>query len=214
VRRLIFGDFGLKLLALVVAFLLWKSIASDPELATFVSVPVQYMGVPDDLEISSNVLETVYLELRGPSEQLRAYGESRPAVVIDMVNVHEGERTFTISEHNLRLPPGLRLLRAVPAQLRFEFEHGGSREVPVQVRFTKSPPPGYAIVSYQVEPDRLTIEGPQSRVNRIEQVTTDPIDLSNVVGPAEFRVNASVSDPLVRFDSSPQVVVKVTIRKA
>jgi YbbR domain-containing protein len=171
------------------------------------------MGLPEDLEISSNVMESVDVELRGPSEQLRTYGDSHPAVAIDMRDVHAGERTFSITRENLNLSRGVRLVRAIPSQLRFEFEHRVSREVPVQVRFTKSPPRGYAIASYQVEPDRLLIVGPESRVKSVEQVTTDPIDLSKVVGPAEFRINAFAADPLVRFQASPQVAVKITIRK-
>jgi YbbR domain-containing protein len=213
VRRSLVNNIGLKVLALVVALLIWKSVADDPELATFMSVPVQYMGLPEDLEISSNVMESVDVELRGPSEQLRTYGDSHPAVAIDMRDVHAGERTFSITRENLNLSRGVRLVRAIPSQLRFEFEHRISREVPVQVRFTKSPPRGYAIASYQVEPDRLMIVGPESRVKSVEQVTTDPIDLSKVVGPAEFRINAFAADPLVRFQASPQVAVKITIRK-
>ena len=44
-------------------------------------------------------------------------------------------------------------------------------------------------------------------------VVTDPIDVSNVVGTSEFRVNAFVEDPYVRFEGSPQVTVTVTMKK-
>jgi len=50
-------------------------------------------------------------------------------------------------------------------------------------------------------------------VARVESASTDPIDLANVVGSSEFRSNAYVNDPYVRFQSSPQVTVTVTMRK-
>jgi len=59
----------------------------------------------------------------------------------------------------------------------------------------------------------LQIEGPAKRVSRINDVVTDPVDVSGVVGSSEFRVNAFVDDPYVRFKATPQVVVTVTMKK-
>jgi hypothetical protein len=50
-------------------------------------------------------------------------------------------------------------------------------------------------------------------VSRIAEVVTDPVDVSSVVGSSEFRVNAFVDDAYVRFRSTPQVVVTVTMKK-
>ena len=204
----------LGLVALVTATLFWQSVAADPVMASFVSVPVQYRGLPEDIEISSDLFESVYVEVRGPSERLQSYRDQNPTVVLDMSNVRPGERTFSINESNLDLGRGLRLVRAVPAQLRFQFEPRATREVAVEVRFTKSPPQGYGIASYEVVPRTLRIIGPQSRVAEVNQLLTDPVDLGAVVGPAEFRVNVFAGDPLVRFVGSPRVIVRVTIKKA
>jgi YbbR domain-containing protein len=212
-RRLLLHNIGLKIAALALSILFWKSVASDPQVASFVSVPVQFRGLPEELELSSNVFESVYVEVRGPSEQLGTYRESNPALVLDMASVRPGQRTFNVDEKNLNLGRGLRLVRAIPAQLRFEFEPRATRDVPVQVRFTRSPPRGYGIASFEVRPEQVRIAGPQSRVARVRQVLTDPIDLSEVVGTAEFRVNAFVEDPLVRFTEPSPVAVRVTIRK-
>ena len=64
-------NIGWKLLSLGTAVLLWISVASEPELATLHSVPVEYKGVPDDLEITSDFVENVFLEMRGPAGRLR-----------------------------------------------------------------------------------------------------------------------------------------------
>jgi hypothetical protein len=50
-------------------------------------------------------------------------------------------------------------------------------------------------------------------VARITSVVTDRVDVSSVVGSSEFRVNAFVEDPYVRFVGSPQVTVSVTMKK-
>ena len=130
-----------------------------------------------------------------------------------MSHVRTGERTFTIGENDVRLPRGIRLVRAIPSQLRFDFERRQYRSVPVQVRFAAQPQPGYEVAYSEVSAATLQIVGPESRVNRTRYVVTDPIDVSNVVGTAEFHVNAFVDDPHVRFTRPPQVKVKVHIKR-
>ena len=59
-----------KLLALMVAVVIWALVASEPELSTFTTVRLEYKNLPDDLEINSDPVSTVVLELHGPSGAL------------------------------------------------------------------------------------------------------------------------------------------------
>ncbi len=204
---------GWKLLSLGAAVLLWISVASEPELATLHSVPVQYKGVPDDLEISSDFVESVVLEMRGPAGRLQDVRDARSAVVLDFSSVQQpGQRTFTIDPGNVNLPHGIQLVRVIPAQLRFRFERRTVREVPVQVRLS-DPNEGYAVASYEVAPAKLAITGPESSVERTNAAMTDRINISGVVSAAQFRVNTYLSEPQVRFQSPSQVTVRVVVKK-
>lgn len=207
------SNLGWKLLSLAAAVALWVSVASEPELATLRTVPVEYKGVPDDLEISSNFVEDVVLEMRGPSGRLRDMRDARPAVVLDFSSVHlPGERTFTIDSSNASLPRGIQLIRSIPEQLRFKFERRVTRNVPVDVRL--SPPhEGYAVASVQVTPPALTVTGPETTIGRMRTVTTDPLDISGVIASQQYRVNTYLVEPRARFQSPSQVVVQVTVKK-
>src|SRR3954471_17877872 len=102
-----------KLLSLAIAVLIWALVASEPELSTFSTVRVEYKNLPDDLEISSEPVSAVALELRGPSGDLHGVTDVRPSVVLDMSNARPGERTYTIGDDTVRLPRGVRLVRAI-----------------------------------------------------------------------------------------------------
>jgi len=207
-------NLGWKFLSLALAILLWYAIVEEPELATSVSAPIEYKNLPADLEMSSDVLDRLHLEVRGPSGQLHTADLANMSVVLDLAPVHRpGERTFTIEQGNVNLPSGVILSRAVPAQIRLRFETRVSREVPVRVRYSRQPPAGYSIARQQVEPSTIRVIGPESRVNRVEAVQTDPIDLSNVVGESRFEVHTYVADSQVRLASSPVVRVKVILEK-
>jgi YbbR domain-containing protein len=209
-----FHNFGLKLLSLAVAIVLWVVIVGDPEMMTSISAPIQYKNLPKDLELASEIPENVHLELRGPASKLATILEERTAVVLDLASQPSpGERTFTIRQMDVNLPSGVSLARVVPAQLRLRFERREQRDVPVQVRFAGPPAAGYRVVRTEVSPERRTVTGPESRVNRIEFVETDQIDLSAVVSEAEFHVYCNTSDPLVTFDDTRMVSVKVWTEK-
>ena len=204
---------GWKLLSLAAAVVLWISVASEPELATIHLTPVQYKSVPGDLEISSNFIDNVALEMRGPSGRLRDLRETRIAVVLDFSSVQQpGERTFTIDDSNVTVPRGIQLVRAIPAQLRFRFERRATRKVPVQVRFS-APREGYEVASYRTDPLKLTVVGPESSVEKTRFVLTDPIDISGVISRAHFRVNTYLAEPQVRFQAASQIVVDVAVKK-
>lgn len=211
--RLVIHNAGWKLLAVAIAICIWALVASEPELASFAAVSLQYKNLPPDLEISSSLIETVYLELRGPSGELRTLNTHRPAVILDMSGVRPGERTFALGEQDVRLPRGVHLVRAIPAQVRFDFERHTTKEVPVLVRFKLDSQPDYEVAGYTVNPAKVRIQGPESRVARINSVASDPIDLAGVVGTAEFRVNTFLEDSYVRFQSVPTVAVAVTMKK-
>src|SRR5580658_7090009 len=132
-----------KLLALVAAFGVWLNVSNEPDLATIVSVPVEYNHFPKDLEISSDIVETIDLEARGPSGQLRSLHDSRIAAIIDFASVKApGERTFTLTTAELKLPRGIVMVRTIPAQLRFKFEKRTTRSVSVDIPLSGKLPPG------------------------------------------------------------------------
>jgi len=207
-------NIGWKLLSLALAVLVWISVASEPELAAFISVPVEYKNLSPAVEINSDVVETVDLEVRGPSEALRlSEAPRRAAVILDMADVEPGQHTFTIDSGDVRLPRGVQLVRAIPSQIRMTFEPGATRSVPVEVRFAEGLPRDLQVVEATVEPSALAITGPASRVVHVASVRTNPLTLKPEAGTNRYRLEAYVNDARVRFQDPPQVTVKVTVGK-
>jgi len=214
IRDLLFQNLVWKLASLAIAVVIWALVATEPELATFATVRLEYKNLPEGLEISSDPVTTIVLELRGPAGALRGQGETaHPAVVIDMSDVDNGEHTFSIGDRNVKTMRGVRLVRAIPSEVRFRFEPRRMHTVPVHVRFLGEGQNGQVVASYRAEPAEMEITGPRSRVARVAEVMADPIDLSSATGTAEFRVNLFAEDPFVRFLNTPETLVTVTMKK-
>lgn len=206
-------NWGLKLLSVLVAVLLWLATVGEPEIVTAQSAPIQYRNTPPNLEISSELTDTALIEMRGSSERLSV--PTNAVVILDLGgNPRPGERTFSILAEHVKLPPGISFLRAVPSQIRLRLEYRVSREVPVVVRYSSPAPDGYRIGRQEVSPAVVRIVGPESRVNPIDKVQTDPIDLVPRDELQTFRVHPYVGDPQVRIERSDLMIqVKVDLEK-
>lgn len=213
--RFLTKNLGWKLLSLVIAFGIWISIASEPELATVISAPVAYKNYPRNLDISSTIVDKVEVEVRGPAGQLRELSDSRLSATVDFSSVTgPGERTFTLTGSELPLPRGLALIRTVPAQLRFRFEKRAQRKVRVEVPLSGNLPIGMHLLGVDVSPPELEIIGPESRVGIVKRAVTDPLDLSQLKGDSQQVLSVYVSDAEVRFAGAPRVTVKVHIARS
>jgi YbbR domain-containing protein len=203
---------GWKLLSLAIAVVVWGVVANEPELATFTTAGIEYKNLPEDIEISSDPVSTVKLELRGPSGQLRGVGDGAgPQVILDMSDVRPGEHTFPIGDGNVKLVPGVHLVRAIPSEVRFRFERSAQRTVKVTPRFQQRD--GYEVTGFTVTPDSLKIAGPASHIVQVESVLTDEVNVPAHTGSFDYPVNTFVDDPYVRFPDVSRVTVTMTVRK-
>ncbi|HLH00812.1 MAG TPA: CdaR family protein [Bryobacteraceae bacterium] len=209
-KNLLMHNLGWKLLSLAIAAALWIAVAREPELATSLSAPVEFKDMPEDLDFNSTVPDRVQIELRGQSGRLSRGNLADVAVVLDLADAHPGERTYTIRDTNMNLPAGVSFYRAIPSQLTVRFEHVITREIPVKLVYERVPL-GYRVQSADVQPARVRIRGPEQRVRGMEQVATDPIDLSGVVGEKEIHTHVNVGDPQIRLESAVAITAKVKV---
>jgi YbbR domain-containing protein len=214
VWRRLFRNAGWKLGALGLAILLWFAVVGEPELATIHNVPVLYRNLPKGLLIGSTAIDTVRVELRGPTSRLTNAALADVAILLDLSSVEgPGERTFTLSDADIRMPDGVTFLRSIPSQMQLRFARVKSKDVPVTLRYGLPLGPGLRIAREDVTPQTLRISGPENRVDAVTSVQTDAIDLSGVHQDSEIQVNTFVADPQVWLEASPVVTVRLTIEK-
>jgi diadenylate cyclase len=207
-------NLGWKLGSLLLAVLLWLAFSSAPLVVTTHTAPIVYNNLANGWMVAGNSPETVHLELRGPAGRLTVSSLAETVVRFDLANVGGTEdRTFTISDSNLNLPPGVAFLRAVPSQLRLHLARLAQKVVPVEVRYSGALPAGYQLAGQSVSPEQLSIAGAETPVTSVTQVQTDPINLHSVTQSGDYRVDAFVDDPQVHFESPPQVTVHLTIER-
>lgn len=208
-RRHVLRNFGLKLLSLAIAVMLWFAIVREPVAEVAITVPIEFHNGPDSLEISSEVIPQVQVRVRGANGIVRALGPGEVHAIIDLKTASAGEHTYDLSPKTISVPRDVEVVQVIPSQFRLSLDRRASKRVEVRPRVIGASAPGFRMEDVKVEPDWVSIVGPEKRVMAIDSVITDPVDASGVMGQATFSTHVFVSDPLVRLANPAPVRVTV-----
>ena len=212
-QRWVLHNISLKLIAIVSAVLLWSAVSREQVIEVGYNVPVEFHQVPEELEITTEVMPQAQVRLRGLSRRVREVGPADVHTIIDLGNMRPGERTFDLTASQVRVPYGIEVVQVIPAHIRLTFDRRGTKVVPVHPRVTGNFPTGVGILTVAADPREIVLVGPERRVAAVEAALTDPIDATGLVGHATFTTNAYVTDPLVREARPMPIRVTVTTGK-
>ena len=213
-RRWVFHNFWLKVLSLVIATGLWMAISPDQETAEVaVRVPIEFAHVPQHLEISSITIPDAQIRVRGPERVIRELRSTDIHAEIELGDAKPGERTFDLTAQQIRHQRELRVVQVVPGQVHLSFDMRLTREVEIHPRVSGNFAAGEQIARVLVDPEKVTITGPQNHVKLVDSVTTDPVDATGTISTGTFATNVYVSDALVQVVQPTPVRVTVIMGK-
>lgn len=204
-------NFGLKLLSIFIATLLWLVVAGDTVVERVLRVPVELQDLPSDLEIVNNPPDTVEVRLRGSSGTLSRMAPGDVAAVIDLRAARTGRRLFHLTPGQVKAPYGLETVQVSPATLTLEFETSGIRLVRVTPTIDGQPARGYEVVGVRSEPETIEVAGPASALKQLREAITEPISVTDQKATVQEVVTVGAVDPSVRVRSPQTVTVTVTI---
>ena len=207
-------NLSVKIFSVVAAVLVWLALGAGSSGQESFEAEVRFERAPEGMEVNPDQASRLTVLLRGPRQRLADLRASGLVFRVDCSDIYsEYEKTVTVTDRTLGLPPGVSLVKSIPSQLRFSLDASQSREVEVTPSFSGGYSEGYVLEGYWVEPQKLTIAGPAERVALVEEVGTDPIDLMDVIGGRRYRTTAFLSDPYLRFVGDATVSVEVRMRK-
>src|ERR1700681_3139707 len=105
-RKYIFPNAALKLLALAISFLLWVTYTSEPFAEVGFQVPLEFTSMPSQLEISGDVPTSVHVRVRGRSAFLRRMVPADLTLRMDMKDAKQGTASLEISTDKVNAPFG------------------------------------------------------------------------------------------------------------
>jgi YbbR domain-containing protein len=181
-RGWLFDNLGLKLVALLLALLVYLNVYTDRPAKLIVSFPLQIGDLADSLSLSGPVPATVQAELRGSGKQLIRMRLTEPPVKLSLAGIGVGRYERALTPADLPLPPdfAIQVERLVsPRTVELEVDRRAHRRLPVAARVAGMPAGGVVWTgSLGVEPSTVEVTGPLHALAGLDSVRLDAVPIA------------------------------------
>ncbi|NOY12485.1 MAG: YbbR-like domain-containing protein [Deltaproteobacteria bacterium] len=178
--KMLTENWTLKLLSLAFALILWMFIMGERRQEVGYLVPLELQNIPPGLMIANEVPSLVDVRISGPRTLLMKVSPNDISIAVDLSDLKPGLTTFKRLEERLNLPSGLRVTRLSPSFIDLKLERIKQKRVPVKITLVGEPLAGYQVGRVSAVPARVVVEGAESELKSVNEVTTDPVDLNGV----------------------------------
>ena len=198
IKRLLFNNPLQKLLALSFAITIWIFAPSpDKKNLTEIQffVPVSYVNLPKNLEITSEPLQSISVSVEISSNEIQKAHPNLFQAVIDLENAEPGTRTYELNRKIMKVQDtiNVKILQISPSSMELVFEEVIEKTVPIKAVFVGEVSNGYVLEKVTFEPESVTIRGPKSITEKIEQLETKAINIDKANSHMELQVQLSLA---------------------
>ncbi len=172
-ERILENDLAAKVLALLLAFLLWLRVSGElpPVQKQVTGVPVRVINVPAGLAVVGVEPESVTVYVRGRGRALDRANRDELAAVVDVRRAPPGRTAYAVE--NVNVPRGVTLVDVRPARVVVALEQLEERQLPVAVRVTGRVAAGFRAGAPVAEPRRVSARGLRRDVRRVAGLAVD-----------------------------------------
>ncbi len=182
--RGITSNIGVKLIALVVAMVIWFNAIGQREIDRTYVASLEFVNVPDTLTVTGRIPSQVELSITGTRRDLLLMGFKRIGVQVNMNRAAPGRFSQRLSVSDVLLPPGIepRRVRILsPILIDVELERLLTKRVRVAVSLSGSLQGDQLLSSVpDAIPGWVMVTGPESAATPLEKIFTRPIDLGKI----------------------------------
>lgn len=201
----------LKLLALVLAVLLWGVANTSSSIERGFDIPVVLKGIPQGLVVTGLSTDHVNVRISGTRAELRNFGAGDQVYEVDVGGSLAGESTKEIDLSGFDMPRGARIVSRSPSRIEFNLARKGSRTVRIRPDVEGNPSPGFLVAETLVTPATVRITGARSEVLRLREVVTETVVIEGSRRDISREVRLSLSGRYVWLEepTSIRLVVKI-----
>lgn len=203
-RHMIQHNLVAKIVALVVAVVLWGYVMNDqnPAIEGTYNVQIKLKNVPEGYKISQEN-GTVKVKVRGArslfvttnSEDFKAY--------VDLKDAESGKKAYKVQ---VDTPQGFEVVDEKPATVEVTLDRIVERKVRAIVNVNGAPAPGVAVAKVSQASSEVVVEGPESVVNEVDRV----IGYIGLTGKNDSDFDIQV--PLTAINAEGREVQEVVVK--
>lgn len=207
----LFRNTGLKLISVLLAGLLWLFVENEKTGLKSVEVTLEYTNTPETLVLMPESRETITAVIRGPEGLLPRLREGSLTAQVDLRAETYGEIRWLLTPEDVIVPYWAEVERVEPQQFVFNLDRKASKVIPVLPKMSGSVAPGYVFKDYVVNPSKVTIAGPESIIEGVREIWTDPLVIDGRTDSFQQTVELRATKPGIIIESVEEHIVQVVI---
>jgi len=211
VKQFITNNAGMKLLAAFLAIVTYYAILGATGFEIHYDVPLE-VAVEAGVAVLEKDTRNVEVTFKGSPEDLRRLEQSRiKAVVRPKTTSSSGSERVRITTRDIKNAGGVSVVKIKPSVVTLTFDREAEKSVRVEKPVTTGTPlVGRAELEY--EPMEVALRGPRLRLQSLETVSTEPVDVDGRVESFTRTIRVlSPSDKWVSEIEPAEITVHVRI---
>ncbi|UCF81953.1 MAG: diadenylate cyclase [Desulfobacteraceae bacterium] len=188
---------------------IWFGFTRGMDTLVTLDVPIEYMNRPQKMEILEASVNTVRFQLSGSGAILKSIGPDQVQVRLDMSKAVVGQNSFTITQENIKLPPGVLTKKVEPSVVDVTLDVQVKKELPVQVDWIGTLPDHLTLTEVKIEPKKIDVIGGRSILEKISTIYTEKVRLDTIEKSGEIIVNLALRPASLKIAESSKGRVKI-----
>lgn len=191
-----------RVLALLLALVCWYMVSGQEKVETWLEVPLEFVNLPQQVEITSGLVNKIQVRIRGTSNQVRSLNAARLAYKLDLGKIQPGTNVIPLVPESMTVTSAVEVVEISPTRLELIAEVTVSKKVPVSLDWSGMPGEDMRVRNATVIPDQITITGFASALEAVDKIPTVriqvPADGARVAAgraklllPRDVRTNVS-----------------------
>ncbi len=161
----------LKILSVLLGVFAWiyVNLVIPPQIRRTLPAEIEYRNVPEMVKIAP-AKPTVQVQMEGTRRDFILSSNGRVQVTVDLYNVRPGRAQLPV---RVIAAPGLTVVSVSPPQIQIEVIPLARKKFDVRIDAVGLPADGYLADVPRLSPDKITLEGPESLINRVNECVVE-----------------------------------------
>ena len=192
----------------------WFSFSRGLDTLMTLEIPVQYTKSDPKIEIVETSVNSVSLQLGGSSALLKSIRPEQVQVRLDLDKAVAGRNTFSITQENITLPPGIFLKKVSPSVVEATLEVTIKKELPLQVDWVGTLPEHLILSAIKLDPETIEVIGGNRILENIATIYTAKIPLDNLQQSGSMMINPVLNPASLKIssESKDKIIVSYVIQ--
>ena len=173
--------------AVILTVQIWLAIRYQLQIDREIEIPVTIQTQGDEVPLGTPSPDKVRVSLSGGSSLVNNLTGRELNLVLNTRKAKKKEEgnitrcTWTVSTSNIKAPIGLRIKKVSPEIINLSLDKFISDELTVEAIWNEAElPAGYKVGNVTIEPKKVKVRAPSSKLSKLKRIRTTPIPLNNI----------------------------------